>query len=353
MPITVAAMKRIDPDDMYGKIVNFPKQFRDGFDLAVSGDLSQLKRSRFDSIVVLGMGGSAIGGDILRSYLADEVSIPIIINRNYGLPKFVSENTLVIASSYSGNTEETLSAFAEAKARNAKIFVASTGGKLGELARSGGLPHVILPAGLQPRAALGYSFGPLLNLMAKLELCADQAQIVDQATHFLQERSPKLVIENDSDNAARELAEKLKEKIAIIYAGADCYDTIAVRFKGQICENAKHLAFANICPEFNHNEIVGYEYPEELLKKLHVVFLAGPADSVGVTNRFKIINEILSERGVPATTIRAEGPNRLAEIFSLVQFGDFTSYYLALLNETDPSPVEVINRLRSSLEKMK
>jgi glucose/mannose-6-phosphate isomerase len=354
MTIAADVAKRIDPDDMYGKIVAFPKQLREGFSLPTKGDLSPLKDAKFSNIVVAGMGGSAIGGDILRSYLAEEISVPVYINRNYGLPAFVSKDTLMIASSYSGNTEETLSAFETAKARGCKIFVATTGGKLGEHAKADKLPHVILPAGLQPRAALGYSFGPLLSLMAELGFCADQSQIVDQACRFLEERLANFTIEKNEDtNPTKQLAQKLKNKLGVVYAGADFYDTVAVRFKGQICENAKHQAFANVCPEFNHNEIVGYEHPQELIKKLHAIFLTGPGDSKGVTNRFKIINEILGERGVETTFVKAEGPNRLAEIFSLVQFGDFTSYYLSLLNETDPSPVRVINRLKSSLEKMK
>lgn len=354
MTIAADVAKKIDPDDMYGKIVDFPKQLREGFNLPVNGDISPLRGARFANIVVLGMGGSAIGGDIMRSYLAEEVTVPIYINRNYKLPRFVSEDSLVIASSYSGNTEETLAAFEEAKARGSKIFAATTGGKLGEYAKKDKLPHVILPGGLQPRAALGYSFGPVLSLMSELGLCTGQAQFVEEACLYLQERSGQIAMDAEDDgNRAKQLAQKLHDKIAIIYAGADFYDTVAIRFKGQICENAKHMAFANICPEFNHNEIVGYEYPDDLIRKLHVIMLTGPADSTGVTNRFKIINEILTERGVETTEIRAEGPNRLAEIFSLVQFGDFVSYYLALLNETDPSPVKVINRLKSSLEKMK
>lgn len=343
---------RIDPDSMYDRIYGFADQLLDGYNLPVHGDLSSIKVGQIKQIVVAGMGGSAIGGDILRSYLADSLGVPLFINRAYSLPHFVGRESLVIGSSYSGNTEETLAAFDEAGKRGAFRFVATTGGKLGEIAAAERLPHSILPGGLQPRAALGYSFGPLLRLLERLGLVEQQRSIVESAVSFLRQRAAQFALEAE-DNSARALAGKLRERIAVVYAGTDFYDTTAIRFKGQICENSKHLAFANINPEFNHNEIVGYEYPSALVERLFVIFLTGSEDSHGVKNRFKIIDEILRERGVPTQFVAAEGPNRLAEIFSLVQFGDFVSYYLALLNETDPSPVKVINRLKAALEKMR
>lgn len=353
MDFTPEQVKQLDPADMYTKIYDFPQQLQEGFGLPIKSDLSRIKPANIKNIVIAGMGGSAIGGDILRSYIADAVRVPVVINRNYGLPRFVDQNTLLIASSYSGNTEESLAAFAEGEKRGCPIFIATTGGKLGEKAVAGGHPYVTLPSGYQPRAALGYSFGPVLNFMEQAGFISGQRKLVDDACRFLAGRSKSFAIDlPEKDNVAKQIATKLRNRIGIIYAGADYYDTTAIRFKGQICENAKQLAYANICPEFNHNELVGFEYPKELLSKLVVIFLAGPADSKGVTNRFKIINEIVSDKGIETIFVKAEGPNRLAEIFSLIQLGDFVSYYLALHNQTDPSPVHVINRLKTSLEKM-
>jgi glucose/mannose-6-phosphate isomerase len=353
MELTPQQIKKLDPGDMYTRIYEFPNQLQEGYDLPIRGDLSSINTSIVKNIVIVGMGGSAIGGDILRSYLAEDVAVPILINRNYSLPKFVDQNTLLIAASYSGNTEETLAAFSEGQARNCQIIVATTGGKLGVLAEQNNYPHVILPAGLQPRAALGYSFGPLLKIMEKLGYVSGQAEIVAATCAYLNGSRKKMAMKiGETRNPARQLAKKLKDKIGIVYAGADFYDTVAIRFKGQICENAKALAYANICPEFNHNELVGFDFPAKLVSKLVVIFLTGPADSKGVVNRFKIINKILSEKKIMTVFLKAQGPNRLAEIFSLVQIGDLTSYYLALINKTDPSPVHVINRLKTSLEKM-
>lgn len=353
MELTPGLLKKLDPADMYTRIYEFPNQLLEGYNLPLHGDFSTVNTAIVKNIVVAGMGGSAIGGDILRSYLAEDVAIPILINRNYGLPKFVDQNTLLIAASYSGNTEETLAALEQGRQRGCQIIIATTGGKLGALAREHNYPHVILPAGLQPRAALGYSFGPLLQIIEKLGYVSGQADVIAATCAFLTE-SRKRLGKNvaETRNPARQLAKKLKDKIGIVYAGADFYDTVAIRFKGQICENAKALAYANICPEFNHNELVGFDYPPKLVAKLVVIFLTGPADSKGVTNRFKIINKILTEKKITTVFLKAQGPNRLAEIFSLVQLGDLTSYYLALINKTDPSPVHVINRLKTSLEKM-
>ncbi len=353
MELTPQQIKKLDPADMYTRIYEFPKQLQEGYNLPIRGDLSAINPAEIRNIVIIGMGGSAIGGDILRSYLAEEVAIPIFVNRNYGLPRFVNQHTLLIAASYSGNTEETLAAFEQGKQRGCQIIIATTGGKLGALAVENNYPHVILPAGLQPRAALGYSFGPLLQIMEKLGYVSGQGEIVEATCAYLSVSRKKLGVNiAENRNAARQLAAKLKDKIAVVYAGADYYDTVAIRFKGQICENAKSLAYANICPEFNHNELVGFDFPPKLVAKLVVIFLTGPADSPGVSKRFKIINKILAEKKITTVSLKAQGPNRLAEIFTLIQFGDLASYYLALLNKTDPSPVHVINRLKTALEKM-
>jgi glucose/mannose-6-phosphate isomerase len=353
MELTPQQIKKLDPADMYTRIYEFPKQLQEGYNLPIRGDLSAINPAEIRNIVIIGMGGSAIGGDILRSYLAEEVAIPILVNRNYGLPRFVNQHTLLIAASYSGNTEETLAAFEQGKQRGCQIIIATTGGKLGALAVENNFPHVILPAGLQPRAALGYSFGPLLQIMEKLGYVSGQGEIVEATCAYLSVSRKKLGVNTaENRNAARQLAAKLKDKIAVVYAGADYYDTVAIRFKGQICENAKSLAYANICPEFNHNELVGFDFPPKLVAKLVVIFLTGPADSPGVSKRFKIINKILTEKKITTVSLKAQGPNRLAEIFTLIQFGDLASYYLALINKTDPSPVHVINRLKTALEKM-
>lgn len=354
MELTPATITKLDPTNMYQRVFDFPQQLRDGFNLPINGDLSGYSADQFKNIILAGMGGSAIGGDFVRTYLADQLSVPMFINRNYSLPKFVDSNSLIIVSSYSGNTEETIASFEEAKARGCKIIIATTGGKLGQAAVDGGYPYITLPGGFEPRAALGLSFGPVLKLMQTLGFIPDQSQIIADTCTYLEETRKKLAVTvAGARNEAKKLAELLKNKIAIVYAGADFYDVAAIRFKGQICENGKHLAYANISPEFNHNELVGFDFPKSLVAKLQILFLTGPADSKGVTNRVKIVDKIIRDKGAKTLVLKAKGPNRLSEIFSLVQLGDMASYYLALVNKTDPSPVHVINRLKTALEKIK
>jgi len=362
--ITQQDINRLDPENMYRCIIEFPQQLQDGFQLEFIEGKQPIRIENINNIIVLGMGGSAIGGDILRSYLAETLDMPIIINRNYNLPKFVNEKSLVIAASYSGNTEETLSAFKQALERKCQIIALTTGGKLAKLVKEHKSDHLnkpikgnklgyfILPSGLQPRAALGYSFGPLLQLMQNLGLISNQEKIIQETCELLTENVKQCSIDKSAiDNPAKSTAAKLKNKIVLIYAGSEFYDTIAVRFKGQICENAKQLAFANLCPEFNHNEIVGFEYPTNLPENVVAVFLEGSADHQQVSRRFEVTREILKDRKIETIKLHTSGPNQLAEIFSLIQLGDFVSYYLALENKTDPTPVKAIDRLKSKLEK--
>lgn len=345
---------KFDPTNMYQRIFDFPQQLLEGFSLPVFGDISDYNAGRFKNIVVCGMGGSAIGGDFVRSYLADQLKVPMLINRGYRLPKFVDADSLVICSSYSGNTEETLACFEDAMSRLSKVFVITTGGKLAGMADANDIPHITLPGGFEPRAALGYSFGPILLLMQKLGFVGDQTAIVAEAAKYLESTRKKLAITvSESKNEAKKLALKLRDRIGIVYAGCDFYDVAAIRFKGQICENGKHLSYANIAPEFNHNELVGFDFPKSLVKKLIVIWLGGSGDHKGVVNRVKVVDKILKGKRIPSTVVSGKGPNRLAEILSIVQFGDLASYYLALVNKTDPSPVHVINKLKSALEKMK
>jgi glucose/mannose-6-phosphate isomerase len=199
---------------------------------------------------------------------------------------------------------------------------------------------------------LGYSFGPLLHFVEQIGLIPAQEKLVEAACKHLAGNREQYLLESSTEkNQAKQIAQMLSGHIAVIYAGADYYDTNAIRFKGQICENAKHLAYANICPEFNHNELVGFEYPKDMLDKRVVIFLTGPGDHKRVGHRFEIVESIVKDQGIATVWVTANGPNLLAEIFSLVQVGDFVSFYLAMLNKVDPSPVKVIDRLKGELER--
>jgi glucose/mannose-6-phosphate isomerase len=300
------------------------------------------------------MGGSAIGGDIARSLLESKLLVPFQICRNYVLPEYVDDETLVIASSYSGSTEETLAAMNDALNRKAMAAVLTTGGLLKDIAELNEIPVATLPEGFQPRAALGYSLIPLLFLLEAIGLIKNVANDVKAAVVKLQTFRDKYIEDNPTPhNPAKSTAQQLFGKIPVIYGGPRITDVAAVRWKGQICENAKTLAFANVFPEFNHNELVGWsDLIKQHAQKLVVVLLRDADDHTQVRKRMNVVKELIEAQTVETIEIHSRGDAPLERLLSLIQFGDFVSYYLAILNEVDPTPVEVIEQLKSRLKQM-
>jgi len=340
----------LDPADMYGHVMNFPKYLKKGADIGRSATIPQLNAGDISNIVVCGMGGSAIGADLVRSYLADRMTMPMAVCRHYSLPNFVNSSSLVIGSSYSGNTEETLSAVQEAADIGAKVICITTGGKLADMAASGGWTAVKIPPGMSPRAALPYSFAPLLVLMSRLGIVDGCDGDLDKAIDAAEIRVKGYAIDT-AGNTAAELAENIHGRIPVIYSGPDYFDAVAVRFKGQICENSKQLAFVNVYPEYNHNELVGWEIFKPFVEKLIVLTLRDTEDHPRVSARMNIVGKLFSDRGVEAVDLNSDGDSRLSRMISLIQLGDFVSVYLALLNGADPTPVKVIDHLKSELAK--
>jgi glucose/mannose-6-phosphate isomerase len=342
---------KLDRNHMFEDIVSFPKHMTEGKEIAYAAQLPQLDPSKFDNIIVCGMGGSAIGADLVRSYLGYKLKIPMMICRHYRIPFFASSRSLVIGSSYSGNTEETLSAIADAERIGAKIICITTGGKLTNIALEKSWPCVKIPSGMMPRAALAYSFVPLLSLLSRLGFAKDCDRDLDNAIAAAKSRIVTYGIDAASNRAA-ELAQRIYGRMPIVYAGQDHFDAVAVRFKGQICENSKQLAFFNFYPEFNHNELVGWEICDPFKEKLVVITLKDKDDHKRVTARMGIVNGWLGKKGVTTIELESDGDNLLSRMISLIQLGDFASFYLAMLNGADPSPVRVIDHLKSELDKV-
>ncbi len=345
----LADIKKIDQKRMYDLIYDFPLQLTAGAQLGVIADLN-LESFTPGSITLAGMGGSAIGGDLARSYLASELKIPFWICRNYNLPEFVNDKSLIFVTSYSGNTEETLSAYQEAKRRKAKIIAITSGGKLLEECKTFNYPFILLPKGLPPRAALGYSFTPILVTLSRLGLVSDKIKELEKTSKFLEENRNEYSLERKSgENPAKTLAINLFQKIPIIYSSTDYFDAVGYRWKGQLCENSKILAFNNYFPEFNHNELVGWKVLEHIRDRLVVIILQDKEDHPRIQRRMQIVKEIIEKEKVKVIEIKSEGEDLLCRIFSLIQLGDFTSFYLAILNRIDPTPVEVIDYLKNKL----
>jgi glucose/mannose-6-phosphate isomerase len=344
-------LRTLDPENMYNRIFDFPEQMADALTLAQKWHVSSKDIADFRNIVFIGMGGSAIGGDLVRSYLTGRLMIPFTICRNYQLPEYVDDETLVIASSYSGNTEETLAAVDDALGRKAMMVAMTTGGMLAEVARVNSMPCLSLPTGLQPRAALGYSFVPVLVLMEKLGLIKDAVKEITSTIEWLKHER-ELHIEDlpVGDNAGKQVAAFIHGKIPIIYCGPTLTDTVGVRWKGQLSENSKTLAFVNQYPEFNHNELVGWS----AILKPHashfvVIQLRDEDDHPRIQRRMTIVKGLIEKQGVKVLEIESTGKTPLQRMFSLIQFGDFVSYYLAILNGVDPTPVDAIEKLKKAL----
>ena len=345
-----ASYTELDRSGMLSRVQEMDRQAADAWNiasrLAAPADYRQARQ-----ILILGMGGSAIGGDLVRTLLAGQVPVPILVSREYDLPAFVGSDTLVIASSYSGNTEETLSATDQALVAGARVLVISTGGRLAQMAQERGLPLVRYTYDAQPRAALGYSLFLLLGVIsalgyvdaAALGVAAAIAEIRARAAAYSPDRPT-------AQNLAKELAASIHGKAAIVYGGGILAE-LARRWKGQFNENAKHWAFFEQFPELNHNAVIGYEYPATVGRQLVVLILSSDLNHPRVLRREQVTASILERSGIQARTLAAEGNGPLAHVCSLGVLADHTTYYLALLNGADPTTIENIDFLKAELAK--
>jgi len=307
--------------------------------------------SAVNKVVILGMGGSAICGDLVGSLVALEVKLPILTHRGYDLPAFVDDKTLVIVSSYSGMTEETLSSFEQALKTESKKLVITTGGKLKSLAEQNGVPVFTFDYKAQPRAALPFSFLPILAFLQRLGFIGDRSPDVAEVVQVLQELLQR--IEEGvpaSHNLAKQLAQRLYANLAVIYGGGILAE-VARRWKTQLNENSKAWAFYEVFPELNHNAVVGYQFPEELASRIAVVLLRSASLPQQIKLRYQVTCQLLDRANVSYQIVDGEGSSPLSQIMSLVLFGDFISYYLAILYNIDPSPVKAIDYLKEQLSK--
>lgn len=339
-------IRRLDKSGMLGTIASLPGQLRDGLEIGRDA-WKGLTRARPVGMVVGGMGGSAIGADVLRAYLADRGSRPVFVCRDYGLPAFAGRDTLVVISSYSGNTEEALSCLEDAVKRGARLVCISTGGSVLERARELGVPFAVIPAGLPPRGALGYSFAPLLALALSAGLYEHDQDECDECVEVLE----KLVARYsalDDGNEAITLARKLLDRVPIVYT-SNRIDAVGVRWKGQFSENSKKLAFANVLPEMNHNEIMGWEIEDSVIRP-GVVLLRWAGDNEQMVKRFGFLGEAVKTWADLCGDFTGEGEGLLSQMFSLIVLGDYVSFYLALLRGVDPTPVGTIENLKIRLK---
>ncbi len=346
----------LDRADMLGAIAAMPRQLVAGYAVA-----RECLRAAFAAaadgraapapptgLAVCGMGGSAIGADLVLATLP-ELPVPAAVVRGYRLPAWVGPQTLVVAVSYSGDTEETLACASSAVERGCAPVCVGSGGRLGALAEAKGLPLIKVPGGSQPRASLGSLATPLLATLADAGLCSDPQADVDEAAALLRSGCAELGPETpEQANPAKRLALRLRDHQAVVY-GAGLTVPAARRWKGQINENAKAPAFWNELPELNHNELMGWTSLPALTASTVAVFLEDERGDARLVRRTELTAAELSAHGVAVEREVARGRSPLARLFSLVQLGDYVSYYLALLYGVDPTPVAAIQDFKAKL----
>jgi glucose/mannose-6-phosphate isomerase len=346
--LTETEIQLFDKSGMFDVLAGFSSQLEEAYGIGTAivppEELKSVNR-----IIITGLGGSAIGGDLLRSYLQYEIKLPVFVNRNYFLPAFAEEDTLVIVSSYSGGTEETLSAYNDAKQKNCRIICISSGGELSQMAAQDGYYVIKISKGYQPRCALAYSFIPLLLLLVKLGFIEEKENEIKQLINHIKEKSLQYTLIDDEKNNAIQLAKHIEGRIPVIYSSTDILDVVNYRWRCQLEENSETLAFGNLLPEMNHNEIVGWKKNQEILRKFVAVYLKDRDDHPRIQKRMDITREIVKPYVEVELVIESEGNTKLVRIFDLIYLGDWISYYLAILYKANPSEIENINYLKNKL----
>jgi glucose/mannose-6-phosphate isomerase len=341
------AIARVDSADIVTDILAIPEHLRDALWKAESAGLEPWESP--GGLVVAGMGGSAIGGQLARAILGDHASRPLLAARSYGLPPWTTPDTTVLCVSYSGETEETLTCFEAAGVIGARRVVAASGGRLAEFARSEGVPVIPVAGGLQPRAAVAYMTVAALEVAAACGIAPRLNSDIDVAAEHLEDLVEAWGPDSDDSSEAKSLARALHGTAPVIW-GAGLTTPIAYRWKTQINENAKQLAFSSELPEADHNEIVGWSTAGEL-GRFSGVFLDDPDTHPRVQARIDLTERIV-EGGAAGGVhrVQSRGSTAVERVFSLVMFGDLVSLYLAVLRGVDPTPVPAIDRLKAELD---
>jgi len=322
-------------------VEGFSAQLQEALDIANKAILT--KKNNIQNIIVTGLGGSGIGGTILSELIQDECSIPVLVNKDYFLPAYVNSNTLVIISSYSGNTEETVSAMKQAITKKAQVVCITSGGKIKELADQNNFDTIIIPGGKPPRSCIGYSLVQLLKVIEFNEFVKTNllAQVETSITLLNKENT-------SIKNEAMTIAKLLVDKLTVIYSLGTC-EGVAVRFRQQINENSKMLCWHHTLPEMNHNELVGWTTKNE---NLAVVTFKTSFDYERTIKRYEICKELFSKYSSSVTDITAKGNSKLEQYLYLINIGDWISCFIADIRNIDPIEVDVITNLKNELAKI-
>jgi glucose/mannose-6-phosphate isomerase len=346
----------LDPHDMLGLVLKFPQQCREGIAIGRELPVEKTARPEIRNVVFTGLGGSAIGADFARSLMEECGTAPMQVNRDYTLPNYVGPHTLVVAGSYSGNTEETLAAYAAAGKAGAQRAVVTSGGTIRKLAEEAGDTVALVPGGQPPRSATGYMLFPMLGYLAQRglferELATDLEETVLSLDTLAIALGPNVPT---AQNPAKQLALALYGKIPVLYGSQGYRGAVAVRWKGQFNENAKLAAFANVFPEQNHNEILAWTLATRQAQNWAVLFLR---DKKEATEMPRIAHRVEVTKGVIGTAaeiheVWAEGDSLLARMMYLAHYADYVTVYLAMLNAICPTDIASIDHLKTEMAKI-
>jgi len=350
MKISKEDIEAIDKSNMWQLLVDFPNQLE-----LYTKLLAQDKKPKFSKFIISGMGGSAIGGDLLRTYICDYLQIPveIVVNRTYSLPACVDDSWCFIASSYSGNTEETLAAAEEAKQRNMFRVMISSGGEIARIAKEDKLCYVKLPDGFPPRTALGYSFSALLTSFLHLTDISKRKSdwIINSFVELkfaIKERTSQYSNFENYQNPAMSVAKLIHKTTPLIYA-SPLTEVAANRWKGQIQENAKMFAFGSVIPEMNHNEINTFGNITDP-SQYSALFMTDKDDGMQIAKRSRICCDIIKEKGLITYQLASDFEKPLHRLIDLIVLGDWVSYYMAIFNNQDPTPIDLIIDMKERLK---
>lgn len=343
-----AAVKRRDPSGMLGAIAAFPGQMRSAWAMTRELQLPEGYGST-RAAAMLGMGGSAVCADLIRAIFSDRLRLPLISVRDYDLPAWVDSNSLVVAVSHSGATEETISALTIALERRCPVAVITTGGPIGDVATKVNLPRLVYPNETPPRASLGYT----LMLLAGLLECGGFLALADGEVEEGIAAAQAVATSCAPDvpaasNLAKQLAWSLLDRLPVI-EGSGFMAAVARRWKTQINENANSASAAEELPEATHNTVVGYEQPETMRDHQYVVFLGSDADTARNRERARLSTDLLKASGIDFQRVSFDGEGRLAQACAAISLGDYVSFYLALLYGVDPSTTEALTLVKSSM----
>jgi len=326
-------------------VEGFAQQLRDAMDIGEKATVT-FSGPKYSNVVIAGMGGSGIGGNIIQSYVADKLEVPVLVNKSYQVPAFVGLGTLFVASSFSGNTEETITAVRAAMNSDASVGFVTSGGELLRIAQEENMPHIVIPGeSKQPRACLGYSVVEMLYLLHYAGLLDDTFKTeLRQALNLLEEQAGIIKVQ------ASALANNFHTKLPVLYVSS-ALEPVALRFQQQLNENAKQLCHVNTFPEMNHNEIVGWQHPESLYKELAVLLIKSTYDHPRVKLRMELSKKVFESKVQDVLELESQGATYLEQALYLIHLFDWVSVFLAELNNVDANAIDNSDYLKGELSK--